>query len=117
MTSRLARYPRHSDALKLDSFPNHTENNTWKACGTHAGISGSLHAMWLQESSDILLIQMRASARTRGIGHARALQIIFLGTLLWGVMDTVIYISEVGGVSPTGKSFRFVRRAVEWPST
>ena len=92
MTSRLARDPRYSDVLKLDSFPNHTENNTWKACGTHAGISGSLQAMWLQESSDILLIQMRASARTRGIGHARALQIIFLGTLVWGFMDTVIYI-------------------------
>ena len=82
MTSRLARNPHHSDVLKLDSFPNHTENNAWKACGTHADISGSLQAMWLQKSSDILLIQMRASARTRGVGHARALQIIFLGALV-----------------------------------
>ena len=89
MTSRLARYPHYSDVLKLDSFPNHTENNTWKACGTHAGISGSLQAMWLQESSDILLTQMKASARTRGIGLARALQIIFLGALVWVFMHAV----------------------------
>ena len=89
MTSRLAQDPRYSDVLKLDSFPYHTENNAWKACGTHAGISGSLQAMWLQKSSDILLIQMRASARTRGVGHARAPKIIFAGSLARGFSITV----------------------------
>jgi len=58
----------------------------------YAGVSGSLQSTGLEGSSDIILAQMRASARTRGIGHARAFQIIFLGALVWGFMDTVKYV-------------------------